>query len=121
MWKFAAAVAFAAAGIAGQARAADQLILGGPAAWVQPAKDPANTAPDDGAQLRFLLMDQQLHFGPEGVTAYTETAVRVQNPQGLQAMSTVTLAWDPSMGSLTVHKVHIIRDGQVIDVLAKQA
>ena len=120
MWKIAAALV-AAAGCATQAQAQDQQIRQGPpAAWIQPAAAIKVDSPDDGAAVRFLLMDSQLHFGAEGVTQYAETAVRVQNPQGLQAMSTVTLPWDPALGTLTLHKLHILRGGEVIDVLAKQ-
>jgi tetratricopeptide (TPR) repeat protein len=121
MWKF-AAVAAAAAGWAVGAQAQDQqqVRLGPPAAWVQPAGDIKTDTPDDGAAVRFLLMDSQLHFGEEGSTSYAETAIRVQTPQGLEAMSTVTLPWDPALGSLTVHKLRILRGGQVIDLLANQ-
>jgi tetratricopeptide (TPR) repeat protein len=110
-----------AAGWAGVAAAEEQQVRQGPAAaWVQPAGGLKTDAPDDGAPVRFLLMDTQLHFGPEGTSSYAETAVRIQTPQGLQAMSTVSFPWDPSLGTLTVHKLQIVRGGQVIDLLAKQ-
>ncbi len=120
MWKFVAALAVAS-GWAAAAQAQEQQVrLGPPAAWVQPASGLKTDAPDDGAAVRFLLMDTQLHFGADGASSYAETMVRIQTPQGLQAMSTVSWPWDPAMGSLTVHKLHIIRGGQVIDLLAKQ-
>ena len=124
MWKV-AVVAAAAVGWSAQAQAQaltqdQQVPVGPPAAWVQPAGAIKADAPDDGAALRFLLMDAQLHFGPEGTSSYAETAVRIQTPQGLQAMSTVTLPWDPALGRATMHKLQIIRGGEVIDLLAKQ-
>lgn len=120
MWTLAVA-AVAAAGVSGAAFAQEQQVrLGPPAAWVQPAGEIRTDAPDDGAAVRFLLMDTQLHFGPEGASSYAETAMRIQTPQGLQAMSTVSLPWDPALGGVTVHKLQVIRGKAVIDLLAKQ-
>jgi tetratricopeptide (TPR) repeat protein len=121
MWKIATALVAGAAAWAGAAYAQDQQLRLGPAAsWVQPAAAIKADSPDDGAAVRLLLVDNQLHFGPEGLTRYDETAVRVQTPQGLQATSTINLSWDPALGSLTVHKLVILRGGQTIDVLAAQ-
>jgi tetratricopeptide (TPR) repeat protein/transglutaminase-like putative cysteine protease len=122
MWKFAAAVVVASGWAAGvRAEDLQQVRLGPPAAWVQPAADGIKAdVPDDGAAARFLLMDSQLHFGTEGASSYAETVMRLQTPEGLQAMSTVSLPWDPALGGLTVHKLQIIRGKEVIDLLAKQ-
>jgi len=85
-------------------------------AWVKPVPIPAATAPDSAA-IRFLLEDIQTRFGPDGDETYGETAIRFQTPQGLQA-GAVALPWNPETDALTVHKVHIVRGDQVIDVLA---
>jgi tetratricopeptide (TPR) repeat protein len=110
--------------LAGGARAqeapAQQVKVGPPPAWVRPAAAIKTDSPDDGASVRLLLLDGQAHVGPEGVTRYSESAIRVQTPQGLQAMSTLSLNWDPALGELTVHKLVILRGGQTIDVLAGQ-
>jgi tetratricopeptide (TPR) repeat protein len=120
MWKIAAVLAVAG-GWSAQAWAQEQQVrLAPPAAWVQPAGTVKADTPDDGGAVRFLLMDSQVHFGPEGSSSYGETAVRIQTPQGLQAMSTVSVPWDPALGGLTMHKLQIIRGGEVIDLLAKQ-
>src|SRR6185312_13503483 len=80
MWKF-VVVAVAAAGMSGAAWAQEQPVrLGPPAAWVQPAGEIKTDAADDGAAVRFLLMDTQLHFGPEGASSYAETAMRIETP-----------------------------------------
>ncbi|MBP8063168.1 MAG: DUF3857 domain-containing protein, partial [Brevundimonas sp.] len=42
------------------------------------------------------------------------------SPQALPLMGNVGVTWSPSNQDVTVHHVHIIRDGQVIDVLAGQ-
>ena len=85
-------------------------------AWVKPVPVPATTA-GDSAAVRFLLQDIQTRFGPDSDETYGENAVRFQTPQGLQA-DTVALPWNPETDTLTVHKVHILRGDQVIDVLA---
>ena len=127
MWKIAAALIVGAAAWASAALAQEspaqidaQVLRGPPASWVQPAAAIKTDSPDDGAAVRLLLLDSQLHVGPEGLTHYVERALRVQTPQGLQATSTVGLSWDPALGGLTVHKLVILRDGQTIDVLAAQ-
>jgi tetratricopeptide (TPR) repeat protein len=123
MWKITTALAAGAAALAGAAQAQEpqqQVQIGPAASWVQPAGAIKTDSPDDGAAARRLLVDNQMHFGAEGLTRYTETAIRVQTPQGLQATSTINLSWDPALGGLTVHKLVILRGGQTIDVLAAQ-
>jgi tetratricopeptide (TPR) repeat protein len=88
-----------------------------PEAWVKPVPIPAAAATDSTAAVRFLLQDIQTKFGADGDETYGETAIRFQTPQGLQA-GTVALPWNPETDTLTVHKVHIVRGDQVIDVLA---
>lgn len=98
---------------------ADKPIIGPPAAWVRPAALPADTAKPDLGALRLLLSDQQSLLQPNGAETYSETVVRVQTAQGLNALGTITIPWKPDNGTLTVHKLHIVRDGRVIDLLAK--
>ncbi len=119
MWKFGAVVALMV-GWAGSCWAADQVNVGAPAAWVKVAEPLAAPPASDGAAVRFIRLDTQLHFGPDGTAVYSESAVRIQAPQGLEALSTLTLPWNPEFGTLTIHKLQIVRDGQVIDLLAKQ-
>jgi tetratricopeptide (TPR) repeat protein len=88
-----------------------------PEAWVKPVPIPTATATDSTAAVRFLLQDIQTKFGADGDETYGETAIRFQTPQGLQA-GTVALPWNPETDTLSVHKVHIVRGDQVIDVLA---
>jgi tetratricopeptide (TPR) repeat protein len=103
---------------AGRAAAADKPVIAPPPAWVKPVAIPADTAPPDAAAIRFLLSDQQLRFGADGNSAYFETAIRIQTPEGLAAMGTSTIPWKPETQTLTVHKLHILRGTKVIDVLA---
>ena len=48
---------------------------------------------------------------------YFEFATLVQNPQGLSALGTIAIPWQPDHAELVVHKVHLIRGGEVVDVL----
>jgi tetratricopeptide (TPR) repeat protein/transglutaminase-like putative cysteine protease len=86
--------------------------------WVQPTvlRD-ADTARDD-APVNILLTDWQVRFGLSTVEAYFGSLTRVQTPQGLQAVGTVILPWNPAIDVLTVHRLHIVRGDQTIDVLA---
>jgi tetratricopeptide (TPR) repeat protein len=97
---------------------ADKPIIGPPPPWVRPNELPADTGKPDESAVRLLLSDQQRLLLPNGNETYTETALRVQTAQGLSALGTLTLAWKPDLGTLTVHKLRIIRDGKVIDLLA---
>jgi tetratricopeptide (TPR) repeat protein len=99
--------------------AADKPILAPPAAWVHPAPLPADTAKPDQSALRLLLSDSQSLLQPNGAETYSETVVKVQTAQGLSALGTIALPWKPDNGTLTVHKLNIVRDGKVIDLLAK--
>ncbi|HWI87568.1 MAG TPA: DUF3857 domain-containing protein, partial [Sphingomonas sp.] len=97
---------------------ADKPIIGPPPAWVRPVKLQTDTSKPDGSAVKLLLNDQQIHLLPNGSETYSETAARVQTAQGLAALGTISLPWKPDQGTLTVHKMHVIRDGKVIDLLA---
>ncbi|MBW8743976.1 MAG: DUF3857 domain-containing protein [Sphingomonas sp.] len=97
---------------------ADKPIIAPPAAWVRPTELPVDSGKPDGAAIKMLLFDQQVHLLPNGSETYGETAARVQTPQGLTALGTISIPWKPDQGTLIVHKMHIIRDGKVIDLLA---
>jgi tetratricopeptide (TPR) repeat protein len=103
------------------ARTAEKLVVGPAPAWVKPAEISIPKAADEGRSYREVLDDRQFHFGPEGDSQYVERVFRIQNTMGLQAMGTITLPWTPMTDTLTVHKLHILRDGKTIDVLAKQS
>jgi hypothetical protein len=102
------------------AQAADGPKIAPPAAWVMPAdvSKLAAAGPPTSAATRGLLFDEQLHFGASGGEMYVETALQAQTAQGLAALGTVALPRQPDTQTLTVHKLHLIRGGQVIDILA---
>ena len=104
----------------GLAAAADKPVIAPPEAWVRPNEIPKPKDEKTGAY-RLLLADQQANFGPDGDAYYIESADRLQNTEALTAGGTVSLNWHPDNDVLTIHKVHIVRGDQVIDVLAKQS
>ena len=117
-----AGVLVAALGVAvtAPAFAADKPLFGPPEAWVKPVAIPTPpVSADDTTPVRRLLLVAQTHFGPDGGNeTYSETAYRIQTSQGL-GVGNIAFGWRPDSDVLTVHKVHIIRGGQVIDLLAK--
>jgi tetratricopeptide (TPR) repeat protein len=99
------------------AHANDKPDIGPVPAWVKPVALPVV---DDKAQdqpIAFLLSDEQIDLSRGRQTIYNETAIRIQNPQGLAA-GNISLPWRPDTDTLTVHKLIIRRGDKVIDVLA---
>ncbi|TWB41153.1 DUF3857 domain-containing protein [Nitrospirillum pindoramense] len=105
----------------GEAKATDAPLRGPAAAWVKQPALPSKIGPKGEAAIQLLLQDEQLNFTPNGTEFFLETATRIQTPQGLAAVGTLTLPWKPSTDTLIIHKLNIIRDGEVIDVLARQS
>lgn len=94
-------------------------------AWVtdfpKAAKRSAPVPPLADAPLEILSLDHQIRFGTQFDERYVESAVKLLNPQGLAAMGNVVLPWRPESGTLTVHKLNIVRGTETINVLAKQS
>lgn len=112
--------AAAASVMSGPANAADKPVVGPTPSWVKPVSAPApgsTTSKDDAAPIRILLSDQQLSLEQGRQTVYSETAIKLQSPQGLAA-GNISFAWRPDTQVLTVHKLLVRRGAQVIDVLA---
>jgi len=95
--------------------AAATLKFGPPPAWVHPQPIPA--AKPTEAPVALLLRDQQISFERGKATTYAESAIKIDNSQGLAA-SNVALTWQPATDTLTVNKLQIRRGDKVIDVLA---
>lgn len=102
---------------ASAARAADDLQYGPPPAWVIPTAIPKIASPPEGA-VQLLLEDVQSRYTAEADTHYSESAVRILSAQALAAAGNVSVVWPPDTEKITIHYLHIIRDGRVIDALA---
>jgi tetratricopeptide (TPR) repeat protein len=106
------------------ALAADRPVFGPVPAWVKPAELPpppvlAPGAPEDASAVRVLLTDSQHRVTGDGaLESYNETAFRIGSPQGLNALGSLAFTWDPELETVTVHKMQLVRGGQVIDLLA---
>ena len=101
--------------------AQDEVLRGPEPAWVirttESAPDTA-TATDEG--LRILLYDSQVRADGDSEAVYVRYRSMALSPQALPLLGNVGVAWSPASQQVTVHHVNIIRDGQVIDVLAGQ-
>jgi len=100
-----------------RAAAADKPVFAPAPAWVVPAAMPATSAGDTEGAVRFLLNDQQVWLEPGRQTSYVDVAFKIQTPQGLAA-GNLSIPWRPESDTLTVHRLAIRRDSEVIDVLA---
>lgn len=98
------------------ALAAEQLSYGPTPAWVTPHAIPATANAPAEAPIAVLLSDQQIRFEPGKTTTYAETAIKIQNGQGLAA-GNISIPWDPTTDTVTVHKLLIRRGTETIDVL----
>lgn len=67
---------------------------------------------------QFLLSNSQSRYGTDRIEHYADLAFVIQNVQGLQALGNIVLPWQPEFAELIVHKVRILRNGTVIDLLA---
>lgn len=116
--RFTAAVALAALMFGSRANAGETILYGSPGGWVKPAELPTPGAPNGGA-VQLLLQNVQVNFGPDGDETYVETALKVLTPQGLQQAGQISQIWDPSIADLTINKLQLVRNGEVIDLLAR--
>ena len=86
--------------------------------WVEAIPLPAANPALRDRPLQTLLSSSQSLYGPDRQDNYTELTFLIQNAQGLQGLGNITLPWQPDQSELIIHKVQIIRNGQVIDQLA---
>lgn len=102
----------------GAAWAAPEPIVAPFESWIEPVAIPdANPALRD-RPFQTLLMSSQSRYGADHNDHYAEFALLIQNSQGLQALGNITLPWQPDFSDLIIHKVHIVRSGEAIDLLA---
>ncbi len=69
----------------------------------------------------FQLVDQQTQLLPSGRTTYRRNAVQALSGRGLEKASHISLGFDPSYQSLTIHAVNVHRDGHLQDRLRTMA
>jgi tetratricopeptide (TPR) repeat protein len=94
--------------------AGEEVLRGAAPAWVDEAEldlAGARRAPSE------LLADWQHRIEDGVVHSYADRAIRIDNPQTLMDENILSLSWLPDKGDLTMHRLEIHRDGQVIDLL----
>ena len=113
-----AALALILAGTSVPALAAQEVTYGPAPAWLMPALEPV--APDrrQGA-IALLARDVQIRLDADGQHMHEATEYLIQTAEGL-AIGNLQVVWNPAAGGPTVHAVNIVRDGEVIDVLAQE-
>ena len=67
------------------------------------------------------LLEQQVRLEDGVVWTYIDNAIALDSPEALTALGTLSAQWYPDKGDLIVHRVELLRDGEIIDVLAGDA
>ena len=84
--------------------------------WVIPAElDDAVLADGPSEQ----LFDWQHRLENGIVQSFNDRIVRIDNPEALTTEGTLKFDWSPDKGDLFIHRFEIIRDGEVIDLIAQ--
>ncbi|MCJ2182305.1 DUF3857 domain-containing protein [Novosphingobium sp. 1949] len=99
----------------GPAQAGEDVLYAPPARWVEPYKDKDI---DTAGKTPLALYDVQQRIESGVLSIYVDRAIKLDAPQALTQAGTSSAAWQPDKGDLIVHRVQILRGGQVIDVLA---
>jgi transglutaminase-like putative cysteine protease len=89
-----------------------------PSSWVQPNvfdQQTASASLDPGADLRLLLLEQQINAAEN--EAFYHTAGQILTVAGVQKEATLTIGFNPSCQSLTLHWVRLWRGAQQLDRL----
>lgn len=114
MRRIAAAVCGVASVWTVPALAGDEVLYGAAPAWVSPAKLDTKAASDSP----LVLADKQVRLENGTVAAYSDVAYRIVSPDALTELGTLKMSWMPDKGDLTIHRLEIVRGGEVIDLLA---
>lgn len=114
--RFAVTLLAGAASVA--AMAGETVLYEAPPAWVEvPPLDPRPAA----SNAVVVLLEQQARIETGKLTTYLDSAIALDSPEALTKFGTLTANWMPDKGDLIIHRVELIRDGQVIDVLKQGA
>ncbi|MEM8953382.1 MAG: DUF3857 domain-containing protein [Verrucomicrobiota bacterium] len=89
-----------------------------PPAWVQSANYVSPESPSaNGGAVHYLVADLQDHF--EEDTTYQHYALQILSEAGVEDKSQLTFSFNPEYETLTLHHLHIERDGIAHDRLAE--
>lgn len=110
-------VSTALVALATPAHAGDKVLYAPAPEWVREAD--LDALLERPAVPATILRDWQHRLEGGVVTSYADAAMRLENPEALRQMGTISLAWLPDKGDIIVHRLEIHRDGAVIDLLAQ--
>ena len=102
---------------ASPAYAGEEVIYEAAPAWVEPVDFEAALAKDQ----MLVLFDRQVRMEDGVVHDYIDVAYKIETPQALTQLGTLQVPWLPDKGDLFIHNLEIVRDGEVIDLLAQGA
>lgn len=103
--------------LAGPAHAGDKPLYQPIPAWVDAAPMDAAVSTDT-TKPQQRIHDSQVRVDHGQVWSYFDNAVRIDNPEMLARVGTVSATWAPDHGDLIVHSITILRGTQRIDALA---
>ncbi|MBC2661303.1 DUF3857 domain-containing transglutaminase family protein [Novosphingobium flavum] len=87
-------------------------------AWVIAAMPGTASATPPGAPFRVIYSDQQIRVGSDRIERHMAFRVRLLSSQAL-SLGALRLEWNPGSQDVSVNQVRVYREGEVIDVLAK--
>ncbi len=97
--------------------AAEQPRYAPPAAWVA-APDTPLPPVTPATRENTLIQKLEMRLTPGKRDSFFDYAVRIANAEQLEEEGTVSFAWQPDRADLVIHRVDIVRDGKVIDLIA---
>lgn len=100
--------------LAAPALAGEEVRFVEPPVWVEPLFDGGIAE----SREEIPLYDRQVRLEDGTVTRFTDIAYRLDTTQALQQLGTIQLAWMPDKGDLSIHRLEILREGEVIDLIA---
>ncbi len=104
--------------VAVPALAEEQPRVGLAPAWVTQAAAPQQASQSGDTPLRVLLQDQQIWFHGGVTSLYQHRILRVDRPEGLQAMQRLSVQWRPDSDRLTIHTFRLTRGARANDLLS---
>lgn len=102
----------------GSGFAAEEPVYEPAPSWVAAAEIPTESASAGEEALSVLLWDQQFHLDSDGPSVYTRMAIRIDSPDGLMGLNTLSTEWSPLYETLIIHSVEIRRGQEILDVLS---
>ena len=102
------------------ARAGETILYSPVESWVEIKSLPKNS---QGAATpsSTILLDRQVRLQDGTVWTYSDGAMQLSTPELVTNATTLTAVWQPEQGDLVIHRVELIRENTVIDVLAAGA